>query len=281
MKNIIEKDGKLWMKCSLAMLPTCKLPIKGDLLLRHIWKNTRNECYSLWQFDEAVTIEDTFQYRTLNSTLNSTFRDVASSFVPQHLYILIDENIKEGEWYLVELFNIEGVSTGFYIEKCITIDGVWVNKLEIDKTRHINNCKKIIATTNPELKITPYEWKVEDENNIRTILPQIPQSFIKDFVKANSKGYDEILVEVEKYNYQHINHNPDGVSVKSSTSEWREKLKLSSNNEINIIIDNVDDWDLIHSRYLDYVVIHNKQIGVVNLIKWLKLNYNLPTKIDK
>ena len=46
-------------------------------------------------------------------------------------------------------------------------------------------------------------------------------------------------------------------------------------------MENVDDWDLIHNRYLDYIVIHNKQIGVVNLIKWFKLNYNPPIKINK
>ena len=240
MKNILELEGKFWRECSLAMLPTCKLPIKGDLLLRHIWKNTRNECYSLWQFDEAVTIEDTFQYRTLNST----FRDVASSFVPQHLYILSDEEIKEGDWYYNYDYNC--------IRKCVEINKEFIkNALYYENNSTVfdysTNCKKIIAATNPELT---FESKgIFTDIKYINKLPQIPQSFIQEFIKDKSKSYDEI--------------------------------QLSSNNEVNIIMDNVDDWDEIHNRYLDYIVIHNKQIGVVNLIKWFKLNYNPPIKINK
>ena len=125
------------------------------------------------------------------------------------------------------MHSIISVSSGFVVA-IISFNVVFkCTALPLSDTK----AKKIIATTNPELTEiiecngTPYVFKI----------PKIPQSFIQEFVKNQGHGYDEVLVEVEKYNYQHINYNPDGVSIKSAISELRKKLKLYSNNEINIL----------------------------------------------
>jgi len=72
-------------------------------------------------------------------------------FTNQHIYITSEEAIKEGDWYLVELFKITGESDGFYIEKCTKLDDVWCNNFDVISTRHKGNCKKIILTTDPDL----------------------------------------------------------------------------------------------------------------------------------
>lgn len=83
----------------------------------------------------------------------------------QHLYIITDFPIKGKDWYINLLDN--SISQA---EDCI----------------YDSTCKKIVATTNNDLfsneDIIPY-----------TSLPQIPQSFIEDYVKAD--GIDKVLVE--------------------------------------------------------------------------------------
>ena len=234
MKNIIEKDNKLWMKYSLVMLPTNKS--SSICTVKHFIDNKIKLLYN--HNNKAFIFEE----------------DKDLIIQPQHLYILSDEEIKEGDWYLSDKF-------------------VWQMKYPQWGEEGQGGAKKIIATTNPELTEiiecngTSYVFKI----------PKIPQSFIQEFVKNQGNGYNKILIEVE-LGEDYLAGNSGGNEIWSS---YPDKLKLSSNNEVNIIMENVDNWNLIHNRYLDYVVIHNKQVGVVNLIKWFKLNYNPPTKINK
>ena len=80
---------------------------------------------------------------------------------PQHLYIISDDKIEEGDW-VIETSNS--------------------NALEQFADYSLNQksmgCKKIIATTDSELK-----------------LPQIPQSFIEEYCRKG--GIDEVDVEYE------------------------------------------------------------------------------------
>jgi hypothetical protein len=71
--------------------------------------------------------------------------------IGKKLFITSDEEIKEGDWYLVELFKITGESDGFHIEKCTKLDDVWCNNFDVISTRHKDNCKKIILTTDQDL----------------------------------------------------------------------------------------------------------------------------------
>ena len=111
---------------NLHVLPTDKKPIKGDLLLRHLWKNEPNECISWWRYNDTTMYGDTLVY----TTLNGSFMDVPSSFKVQNIYITSNEDIKEGAWrYDIELNRIEkGKETGTF-----------------------KNWKKIILTTDQDL----------------------------------------------------------------------------------------------------------------------------------
>ena len=75
---------------NLHIIQTEKPPIKGDLLLRHLWKGKPNECISWWRYNDTNTYGDTVVY----TTLNGSFMDSPSSFKTQHIYITNSEEIK-------------------------------------------------------------------------------------------------------------------------------------------------------------------------------------------
>lgn len=150
------------------------------------------------------------------------------TFEYQHLYITTDEEIKEGDNYLIELFNIEGKSTGLHLEQCNTIEKEWINNSSVTLTRHIKNCKKIIASTDSKCTLPVTEDDLNPETggiDIR-VLPQPSQQFIKDYCKAG--GIDEVLVEYEEDYEDHPEIEGSLISEKWS---W---LKINSDNTINI-----------------------------------------------
>ena len=109
---------------------------------------------------------------------------------PQHLYILSNEEIKEGDWCI----NSE-----------ITEDHQDYMKVYQYEREQYAGTRKIIATTDPKLHTN--EIVEEDMHMYKKSLPQIPQSFIEEYCKAG--GIDEVLVSVDSY----LNI-PVGTSVK-------------------------------------------------------------------
>ena len=104
---------------------------------------------------------------------------------PIHLYITTDEKIKEGDWYLW------GGAEQKNIYQCKVSEAGDLDKLN---TECKSLAKKIIATTDPKLHTN--EIVEEDMHMYKKSLPQIPQSFIKEYCKAG--GIDEVLVEYER-----------------------------------------------------------------------------------
>jgi hypothetical protein len=119
---------------NLFILPTDKEPVKGDLLLRHIFKNdSKLECKSWWRYNNTITIDGVTQY----TTLNGSFRDITSSFKTQNIYITSDEEIKEGDWVFDTFKNACPVIRQLKTEEEV---------LEVQKTE-----RKIILTTDQDL----------------------------------------------------------------------------------------------------------------------------------
>ena len=98
--------------------------------------------------------------------------------VHQHLYFLSDEEIKEGDWF---------VMNGSIIRQCkSTNKEPYTIHTVVDTTggiHHVSVCEKVIATTDKLLR-----------------LPQPSQSFIEKFVEEYNKGnvITEVLVEYEE-----------------------------------------------------------------------------------
>lgn len=129
-----------------------------------------------------------------------------------HLYILSDEEIKEGDW-------------------CIMLDSfgnVFSNPRQYTnpETQFLNKgLRKIIATTDSSLRIGKLEVGGKIEH-----LPQIPQSFIEKFVEKYNKGdiITEVMVEYI------LNHEDfDDIIEKVWDNDYKLKINVKDNT-INI-----------------------------------------------
>lgn len=92
----------------------------------------------------------------------------------KHLYILSDDEIKEGDY----VFEVERRRMGKVSKSEIDEKGIWNLKIETEKYEYhpVNIPKKIIASTDFSLGVL-----------------YLDENFIKQYVKAN--GFNEILVE--------------------------------------------------------------------------------------
>jgi hypothetical protein len=183
----------MWKKCKVVMLSTNEKGSQSTLAL-HSNKKLLLKCSPTAEFAEG------------------------SNGCKQHLYIISDEEIKEGDW-------------------CIMLDSfgnVFSNPQQYTnpETQFLNKgLRKIIATTDKslfkEVSATGYT-----EDRARTFygkeyLPKPSQEFLKIFVEEYNKGnvITEVMVEyeeAEEYDrvYGHENKFP--------------RLKINSDNTINI-----------------------------------------------
>lgn len=169
---------------------------------------------------------------------------------PQHLYVLSDEPIKEGDW----------VYRPNYHEKI----GKYLINDNLDNGL-FGNDKKIIATTD---KLLGFKCG----NNIplndhvcthKIYLPQPSQSFIQKYIEGYNKGniITEVLVEYEK---EVINPNPkydlliidenNCINIKSIKDSWNRE-------EVKCLLDKLAD-ELIDFR----------NMGELDYDKWIKEN---------
>ena len=147
-------------------------------------------------------------YSVLTKTILEDKEDWMRFGKPQHLYILSDDEIKEGDWYLdniPEYYTIQQAKNDW----CLTKDH-----------------KKIIATTDTSLMyeknlgyltINPNtldEYRVLQTETIK--LPQPSQQFIGKYIESYNKGevITDVLVEYEVDKYDIRNQYQDCPSGK-------------------------------------------------------------------
>jgi hypothetical protein len=144
----------------VVMLPTEKAVDKGIVKSTHQPKDLR-------QANRAYHGNKIFEVGFEAST---------REWQPQHLYILSDEWIKKGDWYLIFL-NHEVIGD---LRKCENSN--W----------NFSSCKKIIATTNPEL------WYLSTVGELQGVnIPKIGIPFIEVFIKAWNEGNSITSVNLE------------------------------------------------------------------------------------
>lgn len=153
-----------------------------------------------------------------------TEQEITSGYCkPQHLYVLSDDEIKEGDWYLANKALLKNNTPVWVIRKCNKIINGWLeSNSNVGQGDNPNWSKKIIATTNSSLKIVGYEPYYEFP---LISLPQIPLSFIQYFVEQYN--VDNIITKVMvEYEEKRIGDEHD---------EYFFKIpKISSDNTINI-----------------------------------------------
>jgi len=196
---------------------------------------------------------------------------------PQHLYILSDEEIKEGDWIYHTLDDKPIKATDEWF-----INGIKNLKKDLERTRE-HGYKKVIATTDKSLEENIGWIRIKKEKReIFQPLPQPSQSFIKKFVTEYNKGniIEEIMVEyncltsvkfgiMDLSSYDLIKNRGDSLCIE-------DKLKVSSDNTITIKKIK-DSWsrDEVSAKIHEAVKAWNYERlddGALDLDKWIKEN---------
>ncbi len=210
-EELIQIGGKSYKKCDVVMLPTEKdIPCKNSIIKSNI--------------TNKLNIFDPYGIGFLNKDKNQ---------VMQHLYILSSEEIKEGDWYMYCHFGEWIISNSKETLKNET------NTLEnLNKDDYF---KKIIATTNSEVKI--HVGTCFSMEELFKPLPRPSDDFIKAFVKAQGKGFDKVLIEINTEFYADSKPFATKASRDSYVQEtgashscWTKNLglKVSPDNTITI-----------------------------------------------
>jgi len=145
--------------------------------------------------------KDHLIYKNQDGTigLSQTRKYYLDSQKIQHLYFLSDEEIKEGDWFVLKIdtqltiYQCDKIESFGYIKPKSKLKDAWGKEV----------CHKIIATTDSSLKvIIPCPDNKEGCEVLHTkSLPQPSQSFLEVFVREYNKGHQikEVLVEYEEY----------------------------------------------------------------------------------
>lgn len=130
----------------------------------------------------------------------------------QHLYILSDDEIEEGDWFINLANNTINQATD------------WI---------YVSTCKKIIATTDTSLILHDNSknnkcFGTQLSGKCSHVLPLIPTSFIQYFIEQYNKGniITHVNIEYEEY----TNNTLTGLDIDSMIYN----LKINSDNTINI-----------------------------------------------
>ena len=157
-------------ECGEFFPPVLKLPKQKVMKNIHVIETDKPSRLHLWTDENGTRLElCELEYSHTRNTKN--------------IYITNDEEIKDGDWFVVKLFKITGESDGLHIEKCTKLDNIWCNNFDVISTRHKNNCKKIILTT--------------DQNLINDGIEQISEDTLLKIVEhinsgKNIESFDEL-----------------------------------------------------------------------------------------
>lgn len=133
-----------------------------------------------------------------------------------NLYILSDDKIKEGDYYFDSNYRL-------------------IMKASKISTNTINNTyKKVIVTTDSSLSLDSTGFVTFNLNTNKTsLLPQIPQQFIEHYINEYNKDnqIENVMVDYEEERYSTFSGQNNS---ESSKDVWTNKLKINSDNTINI-----------------------------------------------
>lgn len=181
-------------------------------------------------------------------------------FRPQHLYIISDDEIKEGDWFI----NMDRVF------KCKSIEFHGIVSIHGD-TYNKELSKKIISTTDTSLANKCIRKNGTITDNYSNVLHQPSQQFIEEYIKFYNKGdvITEVLVKYEAQMLNISNHIYHGNKLLENI-----KLKVNSkNNTITIkkVKDNYNRKEVVNIIN-QYTIEMASEIKNYHRDKWIEKN---------
>ena len=212
---------------------------------------------------------------TLKEINGRYYQEVEVVYLNSKIYILSDDKIKEGDWYIVTDFSKpEDIKQA-------------VKDITAEEKRH-NGFKKIIATTDESLKIdndiTNQTSVIWDKTDIKRVivgsksLPKPSDSFIKKYIEEYNKGniITNVLVEYEDKG-KVIWEEYEGMVG----STWIPNIQLKTDSDNTITIKKVKDSysreeviEILHKSLDIHTTKHTalRQVFVKQLNNWIKEN---------
>lgn len=172
---------------------------------------------------------------------------------PQHLYIISDEEIKEGDWFISNPNTI--VCSLTTIEKS---EGITFNSNDSERIiskngtrqQYLSRCRKIITSTDSSLN-----------------LPQPSQSFIQKYIEEYNKGniITDVMVEYEEWysakmpiDFMDRLDLTQGMPIIDGTQTIELKIKINSKDNTVTIKKVKNSWTKEEVKQIAWEIFTNK-----------------------
>ena len=194
-----------------------------------------------------------------NKQVANTINSACKGF---NLHAISDENLDIGDYYIVELFNAD--KNYLMLEQVKTIDDVWVNNLDAETTRHINNCRKVIITTDRSLTYIEHDYTVPYPKGKQITVPTFTNDFLDTYIKKYNDGEVLEFVEVE-YDCDHFQMPNKVIDV----------LKVNSDNTVDVSL--IEDKLYTKKELVNKLLIYKADL-LVELMRCRESNRTLQTE---
>lgn len=166
------------------------------------------------------------KYKDVDKLVFNTPKDIPRG-EQKHLYIISDEEIKEGDWGIGHAKGINGIGTGYYVFKHDNSNIAKVNALA-------EGSKKIIATTDKSLGLaspsTSFIEKFVEEYNKDNVITDVMVEY-EELARAVGKPLEKLDSGVDDFDKKIIGHklkiNPkdNTITIKKVKDSWsREEV---------------------------------------------------------
>ena len=183
-------------------------------------------------------------------------------FKHQHLYIISDDEIKEGDWCYDKRPDENGD----------LVDIVYQVK-NIEFELRTSTEKKIIATTDSSLEIFDKELSNRHSVKVNILLPQPSQQFIEKFIEEYNRGnvITDVLIEYELISNEEYFGNT--VNLDYDVPYFDEKLKINPKDNTITIKKVKDSWNREEVENLIYAAMKDRCYTTVSeWRKWIEEN---------
>ena len=198
-------------------------------------------------------------------------------FKHQHLYIISDDEIKEGDYFLADnrlnTTSNKGLPN-WVLCKCTKVKNSWVYCNEIPDEGHNGDwCKKIIATTDTSLYIHQKETISLPERVF--YLPQPSQQFIQKYIEEYNRGniITDVLVEyLENYTLEYYESAIENKRLAQKTN-IKETLKVNPKDNTITIKKAKDSYTREEVENLIYTAMKDRcYTTIAEWKKWIEEN---------
>jgi hypothetical protein len=200
-----------------------------------------------------------------NLVYNNDKHDTLSMFTNQHLYIISDDEIKEGDWFIEEGCELP-INAGYNIGLC-------------------EDCKKIIATTDTSLELK-CDGKCAKYECV-CLYPQPSKQFIEKYIESYNKGkvITDVLVEYELYMQRQSNIGTTKYIVSKDNKSFDKLnfdriptllgLKINPKDNTITIKKVKDSWnreEVIRLCSKAFLIKSNNDTIIEDFDKWIEIN---------